>query len=49
MTATANDEAKRARGMSRSVQYSGFRRDIPGAGFVKDIEVEGKRVTGPQT
>ena len=45
MMATDNDEAERARGVLRSVQYPGFQRDIVGAGFVKDIEVEGKRVT----
>lgn len=29
----------------RSVQYPGFQRDIVAAGFVKEIEIEGKRVT----
>ena len=49
MMATDNDEAERARGVLRSVRYLGFQRAIVGAGFVKDIEVEGRRVTGPQT
>jgi metal-sulfur cluster biosynthetic enzyme len=43
--ATDNDEAERVRGSLRSVQYPGFQRDIVAAGFVKDIEVEDKRVT----
>ncbi len=43
--ATDNDEAERVRGLLRSVQYPGFQRDIVAAGFVKDIEVEGARVT----
>ena len=43
--ATDNDEAERVRGLLRSVRYPGFKRDIVAAGFVKDIEAEGKRVT----
>lgn len=43
--ATENDDAERVRGLLRSVRYPGFKRDIVAAGFVKDIEVEGKRVT----
>ncbi|MFQ5974514.1 MAG: iron-sulfur cluster assembly protein [Alphaproteobacteria bacterium] len=43
--ATDNDETQRVRGLLRSVRYPGFQRDIVAAGFVKDIEVEGKRVT----
>ena len=43
--ATDNDEAGRVRGLLRSVRYPGFQRDIVAAGFVKDIEVEGERVT----
>jgi metal-sulfur cluster biosynthetic enzyme len=43
--ATDNDEAERVRGLLRSVRYPGFQRDIVAVGFVKDIKVEGKRVT----
>ena len=43
--ATENDDAERVRGLLRSVRYPGFKRDIVAAGFVKDIEAEGKRVT----
>ena len=43
--ATANDEAERVRGLLRTVQYPGFRRDIVAVGFVKDIEVNGPQVT----
>ncbi len=42
---TDNDLAERTRGVLRSVQYPGFERDIVAAGFVKDIEIKGKRVT----
>ncbi len=44
-TATDSDEVKRVRGLLRSVRYPGFKRDIVAVGFVKGIEVEGKRVT----
>jgi metal-sulfur cluster biosynthetic enzyme len=43
--AADNEEAERVRDLLRSVQFPGFQRDIVAAGFVKDIEVEGKRVT----
>ncbi len=43
--AAVDDEAERVLGLLRSVRYPGFQRDIVAAGFVKDIEVEGKRVT----
>ncbi len=43
--ATDDDEADRVRGLLRSVRHPGFERDIVAAGFVKDIEDEGKRVT----
>ena len=43
--ATGNDEAERVRGLLRAVQYPGFQRDIVAAGFVKDIDVDGKQVT----
>ena len=43
--ATDNDEAERVRSLLRSVRHPGFKRDIVAAGFVKDIEAEGKRVT----
>ncbi len=43
--ATDNDEAERVRGSLRTVLLPGSRRDIVAAGFVKDIEVEGARVT----
>jgi metal-sulfur cluster biosynthetic enzyme len=43
--ATDNDEAERVRGSLRTVLLPGSRRDIVAAGFVKDIEVEGTRVT----
>ena len=43
--ATDDDQAERVRGLLRSVQYPGFQRDIVGAGFVKDIEIEGKQIT----
>ena len=39
------DQAERVRGLLRSVRYPGFERDIVAAGFVKDIEVDGQRVT----
>ncbi len=42
---TDNDEADRLRALLRSVRYPGFQRDIVAAGFVKDIDVEGRRVT----
>ena len=42
---TANDDAEFVRGLLRSVQYPGFRRDIVAVGFVKDIEVDGEQVT----
>ncbi len=42
---TDNDEADRLRALLRTVRYPGFQRDIVAAGFVKDIEVEGGRVT----
>jgi metal-sulfur cluster biosynthetic enzyme len=44
-SATNNDEAERVRGLLRSVQYPGFKRDIVAAGFIKDIEIKGKQVT----
>ncbi len=44
--ATASSEqAVRVRGLLRSVRYPGFERDIVAAGFVKEIEVDGDRVT----
>jgi metal-sulfur cluster biosynthetic enzyme len=43
--ATDTSEPERVRGLLRSVRCPGFQRDIVAAGFVKDIEVEGKRVT----
>jgi metal-sulfur cluster biosynthetic enzyme len=43
--ATDNDEAERVRGSLRTVLLPGSRRDIVAAGFVRDIEVEGARVT----
>ncbi len=43
--ATDNDEAERLRGALRAVAVPGSRRDIVAAGFVKDIDVEGARVT----
>ncbi len=43
--ATDDDQAERVRGLLRSVQYPGFRRDIVAAGFVKGIDFEGRRVT----
>ncbi len=43
--AAVDDQAERVRGLLRSVQYPGFQRDIVAAGFVKDIEVKGQRVT----
>ncbi len=42
---TDNDEADRLRAVLRTVRYPGFQRDIVAAGFVKDIDVEGGRVT----
>ena len=43
--ATDDDEADRVRSLLRAVQYPGFQRDIVAAGFVKDVMVEGTRVT----
>lgn len=43
--ATANDDAEQVLGLLRNVQYPGFRRDIVAVGFVKEIEVDGPRVT----
>ncbi len=43
--ATENDEADRVYGLLRSVRHPGSQRDIVAAGFVKDIEVAGTRVT----
>lgn len=43
--ATSPNQAERVRGLLRSVRYPGFERNIVAAGFVKDIEVDGKRVT----
>ena len=43
--AAANDETERVRGLLRTVQYPGFRRDIVAVGFVKDIELNGSQVT----
>jgi metal-sulfur cluster biosynthetic enzyme len=43
--ATANDQAERVLGLLRNVQYPGFKRDIVAVGFVKEIEVDGPRVT----
>ncbi len=40
-----NEEAEWVRGLLRAVRHPGFERDIIAAGFVKGIEVEGKRVT----
>ncbi|MFQ5765232.1 MAG: iron-sulfur cluster assembly protein [Rhodospirillales bacterium] len=36
---------EQVRSLLRAVQFPGFQRDIIAAGFVKDIDVEGKRVT----
>ena len=43
--ATDHDDADRVRGLLRSVQCPGFRRDIVAADLVKDIDVKGRRVT----
>jgi metal-sulfur cluster biosynthetic enzyme len=43
--ATVNDDSERVRGLLRTVQYPGFRRDIVAVGFIKDIEVNGSQVT----
>ncbi len=43
--AAIDDEAERVRALLRSVRYPGFQRDIVAAGFVKEIEIVGKRVT----
>lgn len=43
--ATSAEGTERVRELLRSVQYPGFQRDIVAAGFVKEIEIAGKRVT----
>jgi metal-sulfur cluster biosynthetic enzyme len=43
--ATGNDDADHVRDMLRSVHHPGLRRDIVGAGYIKDIEIEGGGVT----
>jgi metal-sulfur cluster biosynthetic enzyme len=43
--ATDDDEADRLRAVLRKVGYPGFQRDIVAAGFVKEIDVRGSRVT----
>ncbi len=43
--ATNEDEADRVRSLLRAIQYPGFGRNIVAAGFVKEIEVDGTRVT----
>jgi metal-sulfur cluster biosynthetic enzyme len=43
--AAINDAAERVRALLRSVRYPGFQRDIVAAGFVKEIEIEGGRLT----
>ena len=43
--ATNKDEADRVRSLLRAIQYPGFQRNIVAAGFVKEIEVDGTRVT----